>query len=190
MRQTAVATTTTDTSDRVRWGGLATMGAGVLAIVEVLTPLEGRAGPAVFFVFLVLLLVGLAGFHSYQRDAYGRVTAAALYVIAAGAFAQSIATAGKVLGSDALQPIDDLGSLALLVGFLVYGGSTLRGRALPRWCGAAFIGGFLGWVVLAITLGDTGGVLGGVWFGLLWIALGHALWSRRDVPVPHAVPAP
>lgn len=161
-----------------------------MAIVEVLSPVEGRAGAAIFLGFLVLLLVGLAGFHIYQRHAYGRVTAAALYLIAGGAFAQSIAAAGQVLGSDALQPLDDLGSLALLIGFLVYGGSTLRGRALPRWCGAAFIGGFLGWVILAITLGDTGGVLGGLWFGLLWIALGHALWSRRDHPAPHAVPAP
>jgi hypothetical protein len=81
--------------------------------------------------------------------------------------------------------LDDIGSLALLLGFLFYGGSTLRGRVLPRWCGAAFLSGFLGWVVLAISLGDTGGVLGGLWFGAVWIALGHALWTHDDGATPH-----
>jgi hypothetical protein len=57
-----------------RWGGPATMTAGALAIVEVLSPWDGAAGSALFFVFLLFLLVGLTGFHTHQRHAYGRPT--------------------------------------------------------------------------------------------------------------------
>jgi hypothetical protein len=168
-----------------RWGGPATMTAGALTIVEVLSPWDGATGSALFFVFLLFLLAGLAGFHTHQRHAYGQPTTVAMYALMAGSFAQAVAAIGNVFGTEAFQPLDDVGSLALLLGFLFYGGSTLRGRALPRWCGAAFISGFLGWVLLAISLGDTGGVLGGLWFGAVWIALGHALWTHHDSTTPH-----
>jgi hypothetical protein len=168
-----------------RWGGPATMTAGALAIAEVLAPWDGAAGSALFFVFLLFLLVGLTGFHTLQRHAYGRPTTVAMYALMAGSFVQAVAAIGNVFGTAAFQPLDDVGSLALLLGFLFYGGSTLRGRVLPRWCGAAFVFGFLGWVILAISFGDTGGVLGGFWFGAVWFALGHALWTHQDSVTPH-----
>lgn len=188
MQQTAVADTRP--LGLVGWGGLATMGAGALAITEVIVPAEGAAGSAIFLAFLILLLIGLIGFHRYQGHAYGRMTAAGLALVAIGAVAQAVATAGSIAGTEAMQPLDDLGSLAILLGILIYGGSTLRGRALPRWCGAAFLGGFVGWVILAIALGDAGGIVGGIWFGLLWLALGYALWTRRDTPTPRATSTP
>ncbi len=71
-----------------------------------------------------------------------------------------------------------LGLLGLVVGFVFYGIATLQARVLPRWCGVTFI------VVLPIAalalsvrlpLAQTSIV-----FGLAWLALGYALWARRE----------
>lgn len=165
------------TSETVHWGSLAALGAGAMAIVEVLSPAEGAAGSALFLVFLVLLLGGLVGLHAFQRDAYGRVGTIGFIVTAAGVTAQAIAAAGNVLGTPALQPLDDVGSLAVLIGFVTYGVVTYRAGRLPRWCGVAIPGAFIGWILLAVTLGDAGGLLGGTLLGVVWIALGYALRS-------------
>jgi len=61
----------------------------------------------------------------------------------------------------------------VLVGFVLYGAATLQARVLPRWCGVGFI---VGWPV-TVALGDLGTVL----FGLLWLAIGYVLWSRRGI---------
>lgn len=165
------------TSETVNWGSLAAMGAGAMAIVEVLSPAEGAAGSALFLAFLVLLLGGLAGFHTFQRDAYGRGGTIGFWVTVAGLTAQAIAAAGNVLGTEALQPLDDVGSLAVLIGFVTYGVSTYRAGRLPRWCGVAIPGAFIGWILLAMTLGDTGALVGGALLGVTWIALGYTLRS-------------
>jgi hypothetical protein len=167
------------TSRIVERGGLAAMGAGAMAIVEVLSPVEaGPVGSALFLVFLVLLLGALVGFHAFQRDAYGRFGTFGFSTTVFGVTAQAIAAAGIVLGTEALQPLDDVGSLAVLVGFVAYGVATYRAGRLPRWCGVAIPGAFVGWILLAVSLGDLGSVLGGVFLGLIWIALGYTLRSR------------
>lgn len=182
---TAVESRTSETVDR---GGLAAMGAGAMAIVEVLSPVEaGAGGSALFLVFLLLLLGGLVGFHAFQRDAYGRVGSIGFYATVVGVTAQAIAAAGMVMGTEALQPLDDVGSLAVLIGFVTYGVATYRAGRLPRWCGVAIPGAFIGWILLAVTLGDTGSVLGGVFLGVIWIALGYTLRSRAAAASSHRV---
>ena len=61
-----------------------------------------------------------------------------------------------------------------MVGLILYGAATLQAKVLPRWCGIAII------VVLPVTilLGD----YGGMFFGLVWLALGYMLWSHRGAP--------
>jgi hypothetical protein len=64
-----------------------------------------------------------------------------------------------------------VGTSAVLIGFVLYGAATLQVGVLPRWCGVAIVvGPFL------FLLGDYAGIL----FGLVWLALEHALWSRRE----------
>ena len=48
----------------------------------------------------------------------------------------------------------------------------MQARVLPRWCGTAIIV-----ALFLFLLGDFGGIL----FGLVWLALGYVLWSRREV---------
>ena len=73
-----------------------------------------------------------------------------------------------------------VGAVLLLAGFLLLGISTLWAGVLPRWCGVALIG------ALPLTA-VVGGVLGAerdadypgvVVMGLVWLAVGYALWAR------------
>ena len=65
-----------------------------------------------------------------------------------------------------------IGYLGQAVGLVLYGAATLQAKVLPRWCGIGFI------IVapLAYILGSFGNVL----FGLIWLALGYALWSQKE----------
>lgn len=176
MTHTAVGATRSDT---VGWGGLAAVGAGAMAIVEVVSPADGAVGSALFLAFLVLLAGGLLGLHALQRSAYGRLGTVAFAITLAGVTAQAIAAGGGVVGAQGLQPLDDAGSLLLLVGFTVYGAVTARAGLLPRWCGVAIPVAFIGWVAAAVALGDLGSVVGGLWLGVVWITLG---WQPPVAP--------
>src|SRR5215211_2582516 len=72
-------------SEWVRWGGLAAMGAGALAILYFLLSLAAgkgdEPGPLDILVILAMLLevVGLLGFHALQGRNYGRIGRAGLY---------------------------------------------------------------------------------------------------------------
>ncbi len=136
-------------------------------------------GSLVFIAALLLLLGGLAGFHALQKGNYGRIGRAGFYTVIVGASAQIIAQVGLALGSTALEFLDFVGLLVVVVGFVLYGAATLQARVLPRWCGIGFIVGLPVWLVISVVLGDEyGGALGGILFGLLWLALGYTLWSR------------
>jgi hypothetical protein len=122
-----------------RWGGPATMTTGSLAIVEFVSPWDGPTGSALFFVpdlpprrpgrlpHPPTPVPGLRAAHdpgdvraSWRRRSPSPST-------------PSDACSARRRSSRS----SDVGSLALLLGFLFYGGSTLRGRARPGWCGAA-----------------------------------------------------
>src|SRR5918995_511784 len=135
----------------------------------------------VFIVAVLLILVGLAGFHALQKRNYGRIGRAGFYTIIVAASVQIVAQVGLMLGSTAVGFLDFLGLLGLMVGFVLYGAATLQARVLPRWCGVGFIVGLPVWWVLSVILGNEyGGSLGGMLFALLWLALGYVLWSRRE----------
>jgi hypothetical protein len=165
-------------SDLIRWGGLAALVSGVAWIVYglldliVANPEEISPLDILLIVALLLLAVGLAGFHTLQKGNYGRIGRAGLYTAIAGCLAQALGFLYLLLDVEAGWLLA-AGSLGLLVGFVLYGVATLRARVLPRWYGVVFI---IFWPV-AILLGD----YAPIWIGLVWLALGYALWSRRGV---------
>src|ERR687889_2340519 len=133
-------------SELIRWGGLAAMLAGAAFIVLVLIP-EGPPGSLlyalnglVFIVAVLLILMGLTGFHTLQKGNYGRIGRAGFYTVIVSSSAQILAQLVLLSGSTVLAFLDFLGLLGVLVGFVLYGAATLQARVLPRWCGVGFIG--------------------------------------------------
>ena len=164
-------------SDWVRWGGLAAMGAGLLAIVySLLGYAAGKGdepGPLDILVILAMLLevVGLLGFHALQGRNYGRIGRAGLYTsIGSLVIFEFLLLVSLVGGDVGLDWLVAVGVLGLLVGLALYGAATLQARVLPRWCGILFII----FMPVGILLGD----LQPIWGGLGWLALGYALWSH------------
>jgi len=164
-------------ADWVRWGGLAAMGAGLLAIVYSLLGFAAgkgdEPGPLDILVILAMLLevVGLLGFHALQGRNYGRIGRAGLYTsIGSLVIFEFLLLASLVGGDVGLDWLVAVGVLGLLVGLALYGAATLQAKVLPRWCGILFII----FMPVGILLGD----LQPIWGGLGWLALGYALWSH------------
>jgi len=169
-------------------GGLAAMVSGSLLVaVGVLTLSSGfssgssslyRTMEALFAVSLILVPVGFVGFHTLQRQNYGRIGHAGFWVVIT-ASAWLAAALGSYFwgGSDALWVPAWAVPFALVlvwVGFVLYGIATLQAGMLPRWCGVAFIVALP--VVVIFDL-----LVGVLLVGLIWLALGYALWKRRGV---------
>jgi hypothetical protein len=139
-------------SDLIRWGGIAAMAAGVAWIAAgllgyvVVDPEESAPVNILFIVAVLLVLVGLVGFHAIQGENYGRIGRAGFYTVIVATFAQVLGLVVFLAGSAALfWLVFPVGALAVLVGFVLYGAATLQARVLPRWCGIAFIA--LGYVL-------------------------------------------
>jgi hypothetical protein len=173
----------------VRWGGLAAMLAGVAFMVLVLIPKARDGSP--FYIFgsvllfvtvWLLLLVALAGFHALQKEHYGRIGRAGFYTVIVGASAmiviQLLTWVGVTLGITALVFPDPVGLLIVMVGLVLYGVATLQARVLPRWCGVGLIVGVPALIGISVVSEEYGEMLGGILFGLLWLALGYVLWSE------------
>jgi hypothetical protein len=165
-------------SDLIRWGALAAMVGGVVWIVYALFGLAGAnqevSGPLDIFIIIAWLLqvAGLVGFHTLQKENYGRIGRAGFYTFVVGAPAQSLGLLLVLAGSSTLgEVLINIGGFGILVGLVLYGAATLQARVLPRWCGIALIVS----LPLTILLQDYGGLV----FGLVWLALGYVLWSRR-----------
>ncbi|MGF1473565.1 MAG: hypothetical protein ACFB50_17730 [Rubrobacteraceae bacterium] len=178
------------TSDLVRWGALFTMLGGVLflgegAVVLVSAAMNLVSPQAVEVLFgLTWLLVagGMAGFHAFQKEAYGLFGRIAFYAVVALLVVESLSLTSSFAGSDALWWLAVyVGPLALIAGFALYGIATLQARRLPRWCGLAFIVATPGAVLFGLVLSNLEASF--IWLGLVWLILGYALWSRRRLPI-------
>ncbi len=134
-------------------------------------PLAVVLGPAV-----VLLLVGYLGYAAVQHERTGRLGLLALALVVGGLLVDA---AGKVglLG----EPVTVIGVLTFMAGSVLYGVATWRARVFPRWCALGFI------VPLPLPLVVE--VFGTVLAGLVYVALGVALWARSSTvaPTPAAV---
>jgi hypothetical protein len=101
--------------------------------------------------------------------------------LVAGVIANTIDLVPLAVGNESLLWLSfPVGALLLLVGFLALGIATLRAGVLPRWCGLALI--------VALPLVTVAGAIFGapsdedypgvVVMGVVWLALGYALWTR------------
>jgi hypothetical protein len=162
-------------SNLIRWGGLAAITGGVVWVADALlllaTPVSA-VSDGLFGIAALCTAGGFVGFHALQKDDYGRIGRGGLWTVVVATLAQVVGLIVFLLGSSALEwLVFPVGTSAVLIGFVLYGAATLQARVLPRWCGIAIIvAPFL------FLLGDYSGIL----FGLVWLALGYVLWSRRE----------
>jgi hypothetical protein len=54
---------------------------------------------------------------------------------------QILAQVALISGNTALEFLDFLGLLGVMVGVVLYGAATLQARVLLRWCGVGLIAG-------------------------------------------------
>ena len=108
----------------------------------------------------------------YRKEITGAPDGGGFYTFIGGAPTQALGVLLVLAGGEALgELLIGVGGLGIMVGLVLYGAATLQARVLPRWCGIALI------VSLPVTilLED----YGGIFFGLVWLALGYMLWSHR-----------
>ncbi len=158
---------------------------GILLTFFLLAAQRGAPGGLVVGSILALslaLLVGMAGFHVLQKRNYGRIGRAGVYTVFVALLTVWLGLVPYWLSDDpmslGLQALVVGGLLGLLVGFVLYGAATLQAGVLPRWCGIAFIGTLPATVAFTLIplLGQATALM---MFGLVWVALGHALWRRN-----------
>lgn len=91
-------------SDLVRGGGAAVVLAGMAFITRSLLPMDNSVGEVLHFVAITLLAVGIVGFHALQKDHYGLIGRAGLYIVVIAASASVVVRIVKWLsGSETLS---------------------------------------------------------------------------------------
>ena len=148
--------------------------AGVVFLVDEILGLMNPAPylDVMFVVAMLLMLAGMMGFHALQQANYGRLGWVGFYAVVVGVLALVLGLVLLLLGSTALLWLLPVATLAVLVGFALYGVATLQARVLPRWCGVALIVAFPAAIAL--------GTYAYFWLGLVWLALGYVLWRQSS----------
>ena len=173
------------------WGALGALGAllaGAAWIAAAAVAYSGIASgqppysyldEAAYAVALAATRAGLWGLHARQASGRGgRLGAAGLFAALGGAALLSAGSVLAALAGGALDWLPGLGLLGLLLGFVLSGVATFRAGLLPQWCGLVLIVCLPLAGVVAGALGEAGW---GTALGLSWLALGYALWPRRDL---------
>ena len=177
------------TSSRIRWWELlgAVLG-GIAWLASVLVDWASAQQQPLFWVYTIAwlgTLGGLVGLYAQQPSSYLWLGTASFFASFIGT---TLALAGTVLyllsSSDLLlqQGFQDqalglglfitlIGLVLFDVGFTLLGVSSLLGRRIPLWVGVAIIVAPL----LAWLLGGYGAVV----LGVVWLAVGYALWLAR-----------
>ncbi len=210
-------------SNLIRLGAIAAMVSGVLFLagpfffnLHFLPSLSDRDQPVLYVLFgvslvaaLLLVPVGMMGFHGLQRHSYGReahfgfwlAVVGPMVVVLGGVVFFTLGRAGDFLQASPPLVWVGLGLLGLVVGlvsmvvgFGLYGVAILQAKVLPRWCGVAFIvavpGALASSIALAWIIPESVFTWMFIMFGIAWLALGYALWARREAPAvqqPHRV---
>jgi hypothetical protein len=149
------------------------------AIVFAVSP-GGALQGVVSLLAVLLTAAGLVGFHALQKENYGRIGRGGFYTAIAGALVQAVAvlvsllSGGGYLEGPLAGTLFPIGFLVLMVGLILYGAVTLQARMLPRWCGIGFI--IFGPIAFVPFMPSEYSV---VLAGLVLLALGYMLWSRR-----------
>src|SRR5215207_9631929 len=182
------------TSRLVQWGAIGSVIAGVAwAISDVLALLfprqeEGPTGSTSFYLIESAdaiaeagMLASLIGLHVVQARSLGRWGRVSFVVAFIGTALVLVSTLWSVIllyrfGTRVPGLLFGLGLLGWLVGFVLFGIATFRARVLPRWAGLLLVAYPL---VLMAGVPIEGPL---ILVGLLWLALGYALWTQRDMP--------
>ena len=179
-------------SDLVRWGALGALLAGIMLIalglirLVILGPVAlyfGGAATAeddlleiLFSIATLGMLAGIVGLHAREAPNYGRLGTAGFFAAFVGVFFLLASTVATMLaGREVLDWLFILGLVGTCVGFVLFGGATLRAGVLPRWCGILLIVAVLG-IPVYFALGNYGGA---ILYGLVWLGLGYGLWVER-----------
>jgi len=169
-------------SDLIRWGGLAAMAGGLAWVMDgllVLAISESAVTDVLFMIGALCTVGGFVGFHALQKNNYGRIGRGGFWTVVVATLALVVGLIVELVGSTTIaEPLFPVGTLAVFIGFALYGAASLQARVLPRWCGIGLIVG-----PSIFLLGDLLGDFGGILFGLLWLALGYVLWSQREASV-------
>src|SRR5918994_1728351 len=165
-------------SNLIRLGGLAAMVGGALFLVGSFVYLVRHTFLyylGFLAVALLLVSVGMVGFHAMQRHSYVRSMGRA------GFWSVVVGSLMVVLGGAVFFTLGEAGDF-------------LQAKVLPRWCGVAFVAALPAglalsalWILLAFVASyepflSFSGVSTFMVFGLAWLALGYALWARREAP--------
>src|SRR5918994_898267 len=134
-------------SEMVRWGGLAGVGAGLMFLLSVIltliAPPQMVVGYLSYYLIEVVLvaafaltLVTIAGLHALQRGRYGRLGAAGFLLTFVG-YALVLVSAHliTVVGGEPVSFVRFMGGLVMVVGSILLGVMTLYARVLPWWVG-------------------------------------------------------
>lgn len=130
------------------------------------------------------MLVALVGLHVRQAPVYGRLGTMGFVVAFTGTAFLLLSTVLWLLTvteGTFLNMLFSSGALGVLVGFPLLGIASFRARVLPRWCGLLLIA-WLVYFPLIFFLVDFYGEARAL-FGLVWLALGYALWSEPSISV-------
>jgi hypothetical protein len=182
--------TDSSTSYLIKAGAIGFVLGGMGWIAVYLLSLRMASGPPPSFLPLeislwlymgtiALSVVGLVGLHALQRGSYGGIGRAGFYTILASSLAIVAGGVGHLFGTMALEWLAyPVGMLGVIVGFSLYGVATVQARVLPRWYGIVLI------VFLPISV--LFGVYDNLWVGVVQLALGSVLWTRRARPTDNA----
>ena len=162
----------------------------VLSLLSILTPEPARYLDVLFVVPYSLTLAAVLGLHTVQRDHTGRLERVGLWTTVIGMVATLVGQVGIITDADPLtRVVLPVGVAVWLLGFLLLGIATVRARVLPFWAGVALV---LSQPLAVVTglalspispLSSTGDYSGAIAHGLVWLALGAAIRSRRqDAP--------
>ena len=186
------------TSRFVQWGAIGGVVAGVAWVVsDVLALLfpgqeEGSMGSASYYLIESAdaiaetgMLAALMGLHVVQARSLGRLGRISFVVAFIGTALVLVSTLWSVIlldrfGTTVPGLMFGLGLLGWLVGFVLFGISTFRARVLPRWSGLLLVA----YPLVLIAGVPIEGPL--ILVGLLWLALGYALWTRKGMPAEQA----
>jgi hypothetical protein len=178
-------------SSLVRWGAIGAVIAGVAWAVSdiyaLLLPGEGEGPIGSTSSYLIEsadalaevgMLAALVGLHVVQARSLGRFGLAGFAVAFVGTALVLVSTLWAIVlldrfGETVPGVLFGLGLLGLLVGFVLFGIATFRARVLPRWSGVLLVA----YPLLLIAGFPVEGPL--ILVGLLWLALGYALWTQR-----------